>query len=691
MIASVGDSGSDPSGLIRYFADTQSHRRGQAMNLHIDPRIVTGSLGYTGALDKDTVQTAIDDLRAPALMFPEKTRSGNHIWQVSLVLAPGEGPLEDETWKNISTDFMREMHLDVKGPSRTRWVSVNHGLNNAGSDHVHLAVNLICENGHRVDDWKDWPRAKDVAGYLEEKYGLRPAPGRGTGLGGRSFSKSDHTISVEQGRPETRRVELERRVRAAATGVLTEEQFVQNLRSDGIGYRKHREGNGYAVNLPETTTKGGTEHWWAGGKLARDLSLPRLRLYWKNNRTDTPKHMQAVDELVALQLAIPTADAELLGDISHQVAGALAVVSQKTEPEPGPIAAASHQAGRLAQTRTYTHRVKPTALSVALLFLMATDPGGPVGKAVMIKQLMATYRALLDAHRARRAVVTPERTAPSMAGAEDEVMEMGVTSLVTAGAVVLERHARNRADPQRREQKERKPPLEPWDRHSIRGFREQDRWEQMRARAELREALPRITPAQTARIHELAGRYGSPAMAAGTDLYTQAEAAAFITGLELNVPPEVVLPKTLGQEMSEVDAFMDGLEAKHGAALDAKDASVVKATPAQIKWLTTTGGFSDEDIQGLSKSKASELINSRSESTIRDRQNAAAVTIMPTQSEWKQYMQGHGNVISQEQAAAYRAANFGVTGNVDPLAGLTPIAKNAQRATDPRGPYKGRK
>ena len=43
---------------------------------------------------------------------------------------------------------------------------------------------------------------------------------------------------------------------------------------------------GYSVGLPQDTTATGGQIWYGGGKLAPDLSLPKLRHRWEGNRTE---------------------------------------------------------------------------------------------------------------------------------------------------------------------------------------------------------------------------------------------------------------------------------------------------------------------------------------------------------------------------------------------------------------------
>jgi hypothetical protein len=40
---------------------------------------------------------------------------------------------------------------------------------------------------------------------------------------------------------------------------------------------------GYAVGLPQHTASGGGVIWYSGGKLAADLTLPKLRARWTTN------------------------------------------------------------------------------------------------------------------------------------------------------------------------------------------------------------------------------------------------------------------------------------------------------------------------------------------------------------------------------------------------------------------------
>jgi hypothetical protein len=577
------------------------------------------------------VATLSGDLRVPTLKFPDTFPKGNQIWHAAIVLQPEEGKLDSETWERLAQDYMTEMGLNGGGQVPLRWFAVNHGVNSAGSDHVHIAANLIRENGIQAKVWMDMPRSQKVAMLLEERYDLKVVASRYMGVSARGYGMNDLKRAVNTGGKEPRRIELERKVRVAAVGSTSEESFVQNLEQQGLRFRGRKDHNGtltgYSVNLPETTTAKGNEHWWAGGKLARDLSLPRLRLGWEDKTSNTPSHIKAVDELVSLQRSLPTASFDQVVDASHQMAGALAAVSQATEDPPGELARASHHAGKFAQTRTYVQKPKPPALSIGLLFLQCMDPAGPVGKTVMLKQLMATYRALLDAQYAQRGLVTAKGGIPGMSEApEEELVQIGVTAGVTAGAMVMERHARTK---EARAKNERKA-LEPWDAKAIRKMRVENEWLQATQRAAHRPIPGRMTQAQADRIQALADEFEMPAMVVGIDRYTEKEAAAYIESLEAHstgyVPEKVALPQTALQESDAVEAFMADLEAKHGDKIPEQAQPSEPSTVVQRKWLTSVAGLSPEDAEKMTKEGAAAF------RTQMEQRNALAVGLTPVQT-----------------------------------------------------------
>jgi hypothetical protein len=81
-------------------------------------------------------------------------------------------------------------------------------------------------------------------------------------------------------------VALRREVCTAAAGARSEQEFFTHLAEAGVAVRQRYsttsagEVTGYAVGLPAHTAKDGGIVWYGGGKLAADLSLPKLRRRW---------------------------------------------------------------------------------------------------------------------------------------------------------------------------------------------------------------------------------------------------------------------------------------------------------------------------------------------------------------------------------------------------------------------------
>jgi len=139
----------------------------------------------------------------------------------------------------------------------------------------------------------------EIRKQLEIKHGLRlVGHDKGSGLGAytqaevRRAEEERHTEAVEKGVPgtavklaEPETVQLERRVRAAASVAVDEADFLHHLHEQDVVVRpRFATGDratvvGMSVALP---TDGGGQSliWHGGGRLAKDLTLPALRKHW---------------------------------------------------------------------------------------------------------------------------------------------------------------------------------------------------------------------------------------------------------------------------------------------------------------------------------------------------------------------------------------------------------------------------
>lgn len=310
------------AGLLVYLAG-QGKR-----NEHTEPHVVAGD-NHIMAMYADTELSRNDALAIAKQIDRPRQWSGTevrggHVWHCSLSLRAEEGLQTDEKWGEIATDFMSLMGFnDAEGTKAPlRWVAVRHGLSQNGNDHIHLAVNLIREDGTKADIWRDWPRAQKAARELEVKYGLQElesaAQGRstrgyepaereaqarararakyersrlksdGVGVPWVELSKDDRAalIASEMTVDEPRYL-LARKVRGCATASQDEAEFVRRCRRAGLLVRpRFAEGRQDVVtgySIASRPVAGERPIWYGGGNLGHDLTLPRLRAEWPDS------------------------------------------------------------------------------------------------------------------------------------------------------------------------------------------------------------------------------------------------------------------------------------------------------------------------------------------------------------------------------------------------------------------------
>ena len=161
-----------------------------------------------------------------------------------------------------------------------RWVAVRHG-----DDHIHLVAMLARQDGGKPS--LSWERYKVRAACLaaEQRYGLRcTAPADRTAA--RCPTRAESEKAARRGLEEAPRITLRRQVTTAAAGADSEQEFFARLDQAGMLVRKRfsvtslGQVTGYSVALPGDTTKDGGPVWYGGGKLAADLSWPKLQERW---------------------------------------------------------------------------------------------------------------------------------------------------------------------------------------------------------------------------------------------------------------------------------------------------------------------------------------------------------------------------------------------------------------------------
>lgn len=408
MIAKI-TRGADAPGLVRYLFS-----EGKA-NEHTDQRVAAAD----GALDVPVGRMLSGDERrelgrgldAPHQLYGTEVARG-YSWHLSLSTKGGaDRTLSDGEWAEIAAEAVDRMGFDeTPGRAPCRWVAIRHGISDKGNDHLHLAVNLVREDGTVAKLGRDYATVSKLCADMEARYGLYVVEGRKTG--GMPGVKRAETERAERGgRPETERAELARRVRAAAVASSSEAEFVRRLRAQGVAARPRytkggtRQVTGYAVatQAPE----GQQFLWYSGGKLAKDLSLPALRAGWSSShqagseavaewgsgahvgRGRSGRHARsegwaAVSEtwgagrapatsggretehydpgewdqaasriagVVAELASLPAEDRAGWEAAANHAAGVLGALSGRLEPAPGPLAVAADVLARSAQGR----------------------------------------------------------------------------------------------------------------------------------------------------------------------------------------------------------------------------------------------------------------------------------------------------------------------------------------------------
>ncbi|MGW9114515.1 relaxase/mobilization nuclease domain-containing protein [Microbacterium sp. NPDC055683] len=298
-------------------------------NEHTEPHLVAGDAALMAwhddnELGRDSAVAIARHLDRPRTAYDVQVKGG-HVWHCSLSLRADEGALTDEQWNAIANDFVRAMEFDdnegTKAPCR--WVAVRHGVSSNGNDHIHIAVNLVREDGTKASTHQDFRRAQAAARALEVKYGLEELESVRAERATRGYDPAEREAQArsrararyERSRPELgadaptwerlagedrqARIAAELRVdqpryllalkvRGCATASENEAEFVRRMRRAGLIVRpRYADGRtdvitGYSV--AERPQAGERPIWYGGGNLGRDLTLPRLRSEWP----DTP-------------------------------------------------------------------------------------------------------------------------------------------------------------------------------------------------------------------------------------------------------------------------------------------------------------------------------------------------------------------------------------------------------------------
>ncbi len=393
--------GKDVDGLLRYL-----YGPGRS-NEHTRPHLVASWRGDDGPSRADLepiLAGARHDVGplAGRMSLPIQLRPGaidRPLWQCSMRTAPGDRRLTDAEWATVARDVVERTGFAPAGdPGGCRWVAVRHA-----DDHIHVAVVLARQDGGRVEVFRDWPKVHAAARAAEKRFGLQlvAAPDRTAAV---APSRAEVEKAQRVGQREPARAWLAREVRIAAAGSTSREEFAEALQERGsvlVTWRESQrapgELTGYAVGRPGDVDGDGRQVWFAGSKLAPDLSLPKLEARWQevsgadgSHPVPRPRTPLTVEQRArVLRRAEHALNRAAGGDLTLAVqvaAGEVATTLGRLAEGPGggPLTQAADQlcrairppGGRRADLQGRAHPLRTVAAELSLLgHLLPGDAG----------------------------------------------------------------------------------------------------------------------------------------------------------------------------------------------------------------------------------------------------------------------------------------------------------------------------
>ncbi|GAA4671279.1 relaxase/mobilization nuclease domain-containing protein [Streptomyces youssoufiensis] len=309
MIAAIKPTGANTRGLLAYLYGPGRHDE------HLDPHIVAG-FAMLGMPDPGRNPDATLTQLARHLDEPVRLRNSefgkkvtDHVWHCPVRAAPEDRRLSDTEWADIAQRIVEAAGIAPPGDDLAcRWIAVRHA-----DDHIHILATTVREDGRRPKLHDSGIRVGDACRQVEKDYGLRQLK-KGDRTAGRRPTQAEMHKAERLGWEQTSRDWLQDRIRAAIPHAGSADELLAYLEADGIAVKPRRGPSGdllgYAVGRPGDLNKDGEQIFHPGGKIAPDLTLPRLKARLettapeehptaRRERRTTPWH-QATDALDTL-------------------------------------------------------------------------------------------------------------------------------------------------------------------------------------------------------------------------------------------------------------------------------------------------------------------------------------------------------------------------------------------------------
>ena len=315
--------GCSPYGLVKYL-----YGEGRR-NEHTDAHMIASWDGNPGrlepqfveALGRHDVSRVVRQLEQPVRACERAPKQ--FVYHLVFRNDEADRRLSDAEWAEVCTTAMDRTGIAPAGDAAgCRWVAVRHA-----EDHVHLVATLAREDGRPPRIWGDYAKLADVAHEFEDKFGLRSTAGRDDNTAARRPGVKEQVTAEARGRRTSPRVTLRQKVQAAAAASRGFAEFTDRLAGQGVtvwprmSERNPKQITGYSVSLNDWTNAAGDPVRFGGGKLAPDLSWPKLRARWDPAATTDRREQTAPGAGRHAATEPPTAPpgGPLSGDEAEQV------------------------------------------------------------------------------------------------------------------------------------------------------------------------------------------------------------------------------------------------------------------------------------------------------------------------------------------------------------------------------------
>jgi hypothetical protein len=344
------------AGLLRYLYGPG--RSNEHTNAHLvaswddDPARLVPAMLPGGRPDVQHLAHLLEQPLAAAVRAPDRP-----VWHCAVRTAPADRSLTDAEWRTVARDIVGRTGLAPDGDDGgCRWVAVRHA-----DDHIHLVVTLARQDGAPAKNSNDFYRVGEACRAAETRLGLTGTAARDR-TAARRPTRGETEKATRAGRREPARATLQREVRTAAAGAATAEEFLSRLADAGLLVRPRLSENnpsvitGYAVALPHDRTGRGSPVWFGGGRLAADLSWPKLATRWQTGNASAGRATedQAASSEPAWRPGHETATrltgldrARAWQDAARASAAAAHDVARLADVDPAAASDIAHATGRL--------------------------------------------------------------------------------------------------------------------------------------------------------------------------------------------------------------------------------------------------------------------------------------------------------------------------------------------------------